>query len=255
MKFIPITLCSVILGLLSGTQLKAQSTDSADADQGSVYPFEVSPEDSLLPNTDTTDESNNFHLSKSDIQRIIRAIKYSKELYAIAKRDYSSLFEIKGYHPSIGYTYQGFSSLDIGLGYGKRNLFKPLTYTHIHTNVMIYNPNNTKTQLGLNLGYTKAKSAAYWGIESVFVQNNFNQLNVALRPEIGLTVLGIFNIGYGYTLPLTKNEHTFKAHNITLRYTHQYLKRSIEKKVGEINFIFRRDYRRLKEMGLDLMAK
>ena len=246
---------ALILSIIIDTHLKAQSIDSTTAIDITYSPIEDVQEDTLNPKRDTTVIPKTFQLSKRDIQKIVKAIRYSKEIYGIVKRDYSSLFELKGYHPSIGYTYQGFGSWDIGLGYGKRNLFKPLTYTHIHTNVMLYNPDNKKTRLGLNLGYTKAKSAGYWGIESVLVQNNLNQLNVALRPEIGLSVLGIFNLGYGYTLPLTNNEHNFTAHNITIRYTHQFLKSSIEKKVREFNFIFQRDYRRLKEMGIDMMEK
>ena len=64
--------------------------------------------------------------------------------------------------------------------------------------------------------------------------------------------IGSFNLGYGYGFNLSDNHNRMGGHTFTIRYTHQFLKKNIERKVKEFNIIFRKDYQRLKEIGLDL---
>lgn len=201
---------------------------------------------------DSNPNKANFKLSKKDIQKIIKAIKYSKEVYQIVKRDYSSLFEMNGYHPHLDYTLQGINTFHLGLGYGKRNLFKPTIYSNIHGGLIVTSSQNYSPNFGVNIGYTKSKLATFWGIEADALNHSNNGLSLVVRPEIGLTIIGSFNLGYGYGFNLSNSNNSMGGHTLTIRYTHQFLQKNIERKVKEFNFIFRRDYQRLKEIGLDL---
>ena len=201
---------------------------------------------------DSAEYGANFKFSKKDIQKIIKTIKYSKEVYQIVKRDYSSLFEMNGYHPHLGYSYQGINTFYFGVGYGKRNLFKPTTYSNIQGGFIFTPSQNYDPNIGFHLGYTKAKLFTFWGIEADALNHSNNGLSLVVRPEIGLTVIGSFNLGYGYGFNLSDNNNSMGGHTFTVRYTHQFLKKNIQRKVKEFNIIFRRDYQRLKEIGLDL---
>jgi hypothetical protein len=202
--------------------------------------------------TDSNEYGANFKFTKKDIQKIIKTIKYSKEVYQIVKRDYSSLFEMKGFHPHLGYSYQGINTFYYGVGYGKRNLFKPTQYSNFHGGFIFTPSSSYDPNIGVHLGYTKAKLFTFWGIETDALNHSENGLSLVVRPEIGLSVIGSFNIGYGYGFNLSDNNNSMGGHTFTIRYTHQFLKKNIERKVQEFNFIFRRDYQRLKEIGLDL---
>jgi hypothetical protein len=201
---------------------------------------------------DSTGYRANFKFSKKDIQKIIKSIKYSKEIYQIVKRDYSSLFKMNGFHPHLGYSYQGINTFYYGVGYGKRDLFKPTEYSNIHGGFITTPSQNYDPNIGVHLGYTKAKLFTFWGIEADALNHSNNGLSLVVRPEIGLTVIGSFNIGYGYGFNLSETNSSMGGHTFTIRYTHQFLKKNIERKVKEFNFIFRKDYQRLKEIGLDL---
>lgn len=194
-----------------------------------------------------------FKLTKRDIQKVIKVIKASNEVRLIIKRDYSDLFKMNGFTPTISYAYQVVNTFSIGLGYGKRHLFKPTFYQNLHSNILIY-PSNGKAHLGFNMGYTQSKLFGFWGVETFVLSNGNGQANVAIRPEFGLSIIGALDIGYGFNLALDKNPSSLNSHCIVVRYTHQFLEKSIKKKVKEINYVFNRDYPRLKEIGLDIMA-
>jgi hypothetical protein len=193
-----------------------------------------------------------FKLTKRDIQKVIKVIKASNEIRQIIKRDYSDLFQMNGFHPTLGYTYQGVNTLSVGLGYGKRHLFKPTIYENFHTNLLLY-PSYDKTNWGFNMGYTQSKLFGFWGVETFVLSNGNGQANFAIRPEIGISIIGAIDIGYGFNLALDKNPSSLNSHCFVFRYTHQFLHKSIKNKVKEINHVFNRDYPRLKEIGLDIL--
>jgi hypothetical protein len=159
---------------------------------------------------------------------------------------------MNGFHPHLGYSYQGINTFYYGVGYGKRDLFKPTEYSNIHGGFITTPSQNYDPNIGVHLGYTKAKLFTFWGIEADALNHSNNGLSLVVRPEIGLTVIGSFNIGYGYGFNLSETNSSMGGHTFTIRYTHQFLKKNIERKVKEFNFIFRKDYQRLKEIGLDL---
>jgi len=193
-----------------------------------------------------------FFLTKREIQKVIKVIKASDEIRKLIKRDYSDLFQMNGFHPALGYTYQGVNTFSMGLGYGKRHLFKPTTYENFHSKLLLY-PAFDKTNLGFNVGYTQSKLFGFWGVETFVLSNGKGQANFALRPEIGISIIGAIDIGYGFNLALDKNPSSLNSHCLVVRYTHQFLHKSIKNKVKEINYVFNRDYPRLKEIGLNIL--
>lgn len=238
------TCCLLIISKITYSQIQVDSSINPVQTFSGVNPDSAS--------TDSSEQWTNFKFSKKDIQKIIKTIKYSQEVYQIIKRDYSSLFEMNGYHPHLGYNYQGINSFYLGLGYGKRNLFKPTVYSNLHGGLILTPSDKVNPQIGFNLGYTKSKLLTFWGVEIDAINQREQGLNLILRPELGLTLIGSFHIGYGYGFKLNSANSGIGGHTFTVRYTHQFLKKNIERKVEEFNFIFRRDYRRLKEIGLDL---
>jgi hypothetical protein len=221
------------------------NTASAQIDTSTVYKDTTGIND--------TASRKPFKLTKRDIQKVIKVIKASNEVRLIIKRDYSDLFKMNGFTPTMGYAYQGVNTFSLGLGYGKRHLFKPTFYQNLHSNILIY-PSDGKAHLGFNMGYTQSKLFGFWGVETFVLSNGNGQANVAIRPEFGLSIIGALDIGYGFNLALDKNPSSLNSHCIVMRYTHQFLEKSIKKKVKEINYVFNRDYPRLKEIGLDIIS-
>ena len=243
---------TLLLFFFYAQAIHAQDTEAVNTNQNS----NITQDSSVNPNrNDTLNESHwaNHKFSKRDIQKIIKAIKYSREVYQMVKRDYSSLFEMNGYHPYMGYSYQGVSLYYLGLGYGKRNLFKPSAYSNLHAGITLTPSKEFEPNIGLNIGYSKSKLFTFWGIESELLRKPDNQTTLVIRPELGLTVIGTFQIGYGYGFDLGNAADALGGHTFIVRYTHQFLQKNIKRKVAEFNYVFKRDYRRLQEMGLDLL--
>ncbi len=229
-------------------QLNGQNKEIQD----STINKNILKSDSTIVSDTSQGKKVNIQLSRQDIQKIVSVVKQSYQLRQIIKKDYKPLFVLKGIHPMIGYAYQGFSSLNIGLGYGKRHLFKPLTYQNIHSNLLIYSNSNNETKFGLNLGFTKSKTFGFWGIELLTIKKNTNEYYWAIRPEIGVSVLGTFHIGYGYNITRNNQPQLFETHSFVVRYTHHFFKQSIKNKIKQFNMVFNRDYYKLKSIGLDI---
>jgi hypothetical protein len=210
------------------------------------------PLDTSINTIDTT-SAPTFQWSRRDIQQWIKIIKESNELRKTIQAEYEDLLVLKGFHPSVGYVNQGLHTFSIGLGYGKRHLFSPGTYKNYHSQLLFYN-GPTKTHWGMGLGYTKSSTLGFWGIEGFLLPNGSGQYNVALRPEIGIGLFGTFELGYGFNIGLDKNNSSLSTHSFVIRYTHQFLQKSITQKVKQINHVFTRDYQRLKSLGLDLKS-
>jgi hypothetical protein len=204
--------------------------------------------DSLINKKDTF----KINFEYLEIRKIGRIIKNSQSLGIAIKKDYPGLFSIRGFHPMAGYAHHGIDVLSLGIGYGKRNLLKPLTYSNFQTNILISTKQNNERIYGYQIGYTLSKMFIYSGIGIIGYFNNNISATYAFRPELGISVLGLLNIGYGYHIVLNQNHAQLNTHNFVVRYTHQSIKQSMRKKIREINFIFSRDHQKLKALGLDL---
>ena len=137
---------------------------------------------------------------------------------------------MKGWHPMIGYQYQGFGTMQAGIGYGHRHLFKPLAYTNAHVN-LVWAPNRgdwMKTSLGA--GITRSRNIVFYGMEAVWFRDPARGNGYVVRPEVGFSFLGAWNIGYGYNFFIGERPAEFGAHAFVFRYTQQFLIRSAQRK-------------------------
>ncbi len=208
----------------------------------------------LMPSVCSVDSyaKDTISIDTEKLKKISKIISANILLAQAIKKDYPSLFKIQGYHPMVGYSYQGIGSLSFGIARGTRSVFRPLSYQNIHANAMLFLNTSPLNTYGLNVGYTKSKALTYWGIEGISVRNKEGEITYAIRPEIGFSVLGVLNIGYGYNLIFHQNYSNLSTHTFVIRYTQQSPKKAIKKKMREINYILNRDYQNLKNIGLDI---
>jgi len=195
-------------------------------------------------------DSFNIALNYMELQKISRLIKKSALLTRTIKRDYPQLLYIKGFHPVVGYSYNGLSFFNAGVGYGKRNILKPLTYHNLYANMMFSSQTNGNIW-GHEIGYSISKMLFYTkiGVGGYYGTNMGETYTV--KPEIGFTLSGIFNIGYGYHFMLNSNPIGINTHSLNITYTHQFLKRSLHKKIREVYFIISRDVKIFRDLGTD----
>jgi hypothetical protein len=210
---------------------------------------------SLFPNQNTryidSLGTDSFTLDLEEIIKLGKIVYTNIKLAQTIKAEYSTLFKIRGYHPMAGYSYQGIGTLNFGISRGTRSIFRPLLYQNIHANALLFINTSPLEQYGLNIGYTQSKALYFWGFESMGIRNKVGNITYAVRPEIGFSILGVLNIGYGYNFIINQNYTDISSHTFVVRYTFQSPKKAIKKKVREINYIFNRDYQKLKKIGLD----
>jgi hypothetical protein len=93
-----------------------------------------------------------------------------------------------------------------------------LSYSNYHlSSEIILNKNTSYT--GLKMGYTYSSGFINLGLQAInytnFIQNIF-----ALRPELGLTLIGVYEIIYGYNVFLNDTKSiNINNNNISLRWT------------------------------------
>lgn len=224
------------------------SLSPADAQVNDTLP-RLSPVDTLVTDSiRATVDSSGIKLTIQDLRTLARLLRHSMELRRIIRTDYADLLLVKGWHPMAGYAYQGFGSLQMGLGYGRRHLFKPLAYSNAHMN-LVWAPNRDDlTFPGLSIGFTRSQNIVFYGLEAAYLPYNTSGQELMVRPEIGFSFLGAWNIGYGYNFFPGGEPDGFSRHSFVFRYTQQFLFRSVKRKYTEINFILHRDRARLKEV-------
>ncbi len=157
------------------------------------------------------------------------------------KIDYQKLKNItllQGTHYIYGYNYQGQHGLEFGLAKGRRNLLKPLNYQNVHaTGMVIFPQNDSKSQgplFALNTGITYAKLFTVFSIQGQYVTNFKNNGAFVLRPEVGLTFLGLCDITYGYNFFAPKDRYTISNHVLSLRITRQRVYRDIKQRLKSL---------------------
>lgn len=213
----------------------------------------TAPPDSMAVDTSIVlSDTTPYRLGIQDFRSIVRVLRTSWEIRQILKNDYADLLLMKGWHPMLGYQYQGFGTLQFGLGYGRRHLFKPLAYNNAHIN-LVWAPKREDIAVpGFNIGFTRSQNIVFYGLEATYLPRQAAENVWMLRPEIGFSFLGAWNIGYGYNLFPDGAPDGFIRHSFVFRYTQQFLVRSVKRKYVAINFIFNRDRERLKEVWEDI---
>jgi len=186
-------------------------------------------------------DSNEHRLTLRDFRTLARVLRVSMELRKTIRTDYADLPLMKGWHPLIGYQYQGFGTMQAGIGYGHRHLFKPLAYTNAHINI-VWAPNRSDwMNTGLGAGITRSQNIVFYGMEASWFRVPVHGSGYVIRPEVGFSFLGAWNIGYGYNIFIGERPPDFGPHAFVFRYTQQFLIRSAQRKYREVNYILNRD--------------
>ena len=130
---------------------------------------------------------------------------------------------IIGYQNINPINLEGLNILELGIARGFREVCSGggmdcLWYSNYHlSSEIIFNNPNPCT--GLKLGYTFSFIFLNLGIQIVDY-TNFKQSDFAIRPEIGFTLIGIYEIIYGYNSFLDNNDFQNIGNNtLSLRWT------------------------------------
>ncbi len=157
------------------------------------------------------------------------------------KLDYQKLKNLtllQGTHYIYGYNYQGQHGLEFGLAKGRRNLLKPFNYQNVHaTGMVIFPQNESKAQgplFAVNAGITYAKLFTVFSIQGQYMTNFQNNGAFVLRPEAGLTFLGLFDVTYGYNFFAPKDRYTISNHVLSVRITRQRVYRDIKQRLKSL---------------------
>ena len=203
---------------------------------------------------------NNFDVLREVGILLWRNRDLAKKVY----NAYPNLFVIKGYYPSYGIGYHGLklfgtNTFEFGIVKGKRDLFKPLTFSQWHAaGTYYFVPDSravaepTDYTFGLNVGYGKAKGLYCYSIDAQAITSFNGNVNYSIRPEIGLSILGTWNLTYGYSIFLNDNYLNLPNSSITLRFTPQSFRKNLIKKRDHVLQTLIIDYPRFVKLGLDL---
>ena len=200
---------------------------------------------------------NNFDVLREVGFLLWRNRDLAKKVY----NAYPNLFVIKGYYPSYAVRFHGLSAtaFEVGIVKGKRDLFKPLTFSNWHASAAyLLVPDSraikepTDYTFGLNVGYGKAKGLYCYSIDAQAITSFYGNVNYSIRPEVGVSILGTWNLTYGYSIFLNDNYLNLPKSTITLRFTPQSFRKNLIKKRDHVLQTLIVDYPRFVKLGLDL---
>ncbi|MCC6721463.1 MAG: hypothetical protein IT243_04620 [Bacteroidia bacterium] len=103
-----------------------------------------------------------------------------------------------GFDITIGYQYQKYHAIEIGIGHGSRgDELGSLIYRnyHICSEILFNTPQKTIT--GFKIGYSWSAVAGTVAAQALYY-TNFEKSALAFRPEIGLSLAGMIDLAYGY---------------------------------------------------------
>lgn len=261
----------LIFSLLFGVELKAKHinrsiftySDSltiihSDSLSDTAHPITVVYSDSLSDSAKFKQElSHQMELQKiidnaDVIYEVGKLLWKNRDLAKRVYKSYPDLLVIKGYYPSFGYQYQGSSLLELGIVKGKRDLLKPLTFSEWRLSAGYYFMPTSSPNFSLNLGYGKSAALYTYSISAQSITAFNKQPTYAIRPEVGLSILGSWSLTYGYSIFLNNNYLNLPNSVFTLRYTRQNFRKNIIKKRDEVLRTLIVDYPKFVKLGLDI---
>jgi len=129
-----------------------------------------------------------------------------------------NIVDFKGVDIICGYGYQKFHTLNLGvaLGYRGPEIFAVVNRNYNLTSEIAFRPDNTKVY-GIGVGYKFALALVDIGGQ-LYSYSDFHKYNITFRPEIGLSIVGILDINYGYNFT-TQNNFGFSKSCIIIRLT------------------------------------
>ncbi len=264
----------LILGMLFSIQNISAQNDSRDSasNQATTAVFDSAQmdstqsisQDSAQMHADSLEALKQF-VNNFDVMREVGILLWkNRDLAKKVYNAYPNLFVIKGYYPSYGMGLQGLNffgtnTFELGIVKGKRDLFKPLTFSQWHVaGTYYFVPDSraikepTDYTFGLNVGYGKSKGLYCYSIDAQAITSFNGNVNYSIRPEIGLSILGTWNLTYGYSIFLNDNYLNLPHNSITLRFTPQSFRKNLIKKRDHVLQTLIVDYPRFVKLGLDL---
>lgn len=264
----------LILGMLFSIQNISAQNDSRDSastqattsvfDSAQMDSIQSISQDSTQMRADSLEALENFVNNFDVLQEVGLLLWKNRDLARKVYNAYPNLFVIKGYYPSYGMGLQGLklfgtNTFEFGIVRGKRDLFKPLTFSNWHASAAyLLVPDSraikepTDYTFGLNVGYGKAKGLYCYSIDAQAITSFNGTVNYSIRPEIGLSILGTWNLTYGYSIFLNNNYLNLSNSSITLRFTPQSFRKNLIKKRDHVLQTLIIDYPRFVKLGLDL---
>jgi len=264
----------LILSMLTSIQNISAQNDRKDSasnkattavfDSTQVDSTQSISQDSTQMRVDSMEALEKF-VNNFDVLREVGILLWrNRDLAKKVYNAYPNLFVIKGYYPSYGIGYHGLklfgtNTFEFGIVKGKRDLFKPLTFSQWHAaGTYYFVPDSravaepTDYTFGLNVGYGKAKGLYCYSIDAQAITSFYGNVNYSIRPEIGLSILGTWNLTYGYSIFLNDNYLNIPNSSITLRFTPQSFLKNLIKKRDHVLQTLIIDYPRFVKLGLDL---
>ncbi|PZX20592.1 hypothetical protein LX69_00012 [Breznakibacter xylanolyticus] len=120
----------------------------------------------------------------------------------------------------VGYQQQHYPTLEVGIAHGVRNQY---LYHNTHlSGELLFRPHQSNL-LGIKAGYSASLLILQFNAQAIYYTELYNdsriQSTAALRPELGLSFLGIAQITYGYNIFLSKTTLGISNHLLSLRIT------------------------------------
>jgi hypothetical protein len=146
-----------------------------------------------------------------------KAVDYFQDtLFCIRHDEYHPSAWTKANSFKVGYSYSSFHSVEIGIqwlhligsycdhfgtsGFTAGNEF-------VFDKGLIFGPKLSYEAHFLFLGTR---------LNSTYYTSNFREGSLKIRPEIGISLLGYFNIFYGYTFNITNQNYYYQKHSISV---------------------------------------
>jgi len=165
------------------------------------------------------------------------ALRSLGELYSYGwqiQSAFPELLKLRGVHMIYGF--HGFNCLEGGIGFGSRDILKPHVYSNTSL-TLLYGYKDDQNIGGLNVGYKRAGLLGLYAIHLSYY-NDFNKSqSMMLRPELGLTFLGLVDLTYGINFPIMQNQLNYNQHLISVRVTRQRIVRNAQKHTKKIRRI------------------
>jgi hypothetical protein len=130
-------------------------------------------------------------------------------------------FGVEGIDFILGYQRQPHqvNTLELGIAHGSRGReWGAFFYRNYHLTGELLFKNNQVDVVGIKGGYT-ISAFLLNGTAQVVYYTNGNTSDIAIRPEVGLTLMGAFDITYGYQVFLQSQSLNIGNHVLSVRLT------------------------------------
>jgi hypothetical protein len=113
---------------------------------------------------------------------------------------------IDGLDGIVGYQYQNYKTLELGIAFGTRGEgFGTFEYRNVHLCSEILLNDKGKNIFGLKAGLAYSFALVNGAAQFIYF-SNFENSSFVFRPEIGLTYVGLFDLNIGRNIVMNSND-------------------------------------------------